>query len=122
MSFAFDPYQGLVVVRAELTGPSGNAVLGFALDTGATITVVNAGLLVAIGYEPGLATGRVEVTTGSGIEYATQVTLGRIVALGQTQTSFPVLAHTLPPSAGVDGLIGLDFLRSRTLSIDFQNG
>jgi hypothetical protein len=46
----------------------------------------------------------------------------RIVALGQERASFPVLAHTLPPSAGIDGLLGLDYLRGQTLTVDFRSG
>lgn len=122
MTFTFGPHQGLVIVPAELTGPSGIAVLRLALDTGSTSTLVNVGLLVAIGYDPALAPERVEVTTASGIAYVPRVALSKIVALGRTQTSFPVLAHTLPPSAGVDGLLGLDFLRGLTLTLDFRNG
>jgi hypothetical protein len=37
-----------------LWGPSGSAVLRLALDTGATSTVVNVGLVVALGYDPAL--------------------------------------------------------------------
>lgn len=33
-----------------------------------------------------------------------------------------VVAHTLPPSATVDGLLGLDFLRERLLTVDFRVG
>ena len=109
MSFPFDPQQGLVVVRAELWGPLGSAVLRLALDTGATSTVVNAGMLVALGYDPALAPDRVQVTTGSGVEFAPRVTLRRLLALGVDHTDFHVLGHTLPPSAGVDGLLGLSF-------------
>ena len=35
MSLSFDPRQGLIVVRAELWGPTGSAILQLALDTGA---------------------------------------------------------------------------------------
>jgi hypothetical protein len=31
-----------------------------------------------------------------------------------------VLSHTLPPSATIDGLLGLDFLRGKKLTIDFR--
>lgn len=65
MSFPFDPQQGLIIVQAELVGPSGNALLRFALDTGATRTLVSVGMLVSIGYDPALATDRVQVTTGA---------------------------------------------------------
>lgn len=54
MSFPFDPNNGLVIVRAELWGPAGSAVLRFALDTGATSTMANVGMLVALGYDPAL--------------------------------------------------------------------
>jgi hypothetical protein len=32
------------------------------------------------------------------------------------------IAHTLPPTAPVDGLLGLDFVRSQQLTIDFRAG
>lgn len=122
MTYPFDPQQGLVIVKAELLGPSGTAFLRLALDTGATSTLVNTGMLVSIGLDPSLASERFQVTTGSGIEFAPRVTLMEIAALGQRRRKFPVLCHTLPASAGVDGLLGLDFLRGHALTIDFVNG
>jgi hypothetical protein len=62
------------------------------------------------------------VTTGSGVEFVVRITLSKIAALGQERANFPVLCHTLPPSTGVDGLLGLDFFRGQTLLIDFCNG
>ena len=122
MSVPFDPQRGLVVVRAELWSPSGSAVLRLALDTGATSTVVNVAMLVALGYDPGLAPDRIQITTGSGVEFAPRVPLQKLAALGLDRTAFSVLAHTLPPSAGVDGLLGLDFFRGQVLTIDFRSG
>jgi len=117
-----NPLQGLIAVQSELWGPQGSAVLRLALDTGATSTVVNVAMLVAIGYDPALSSDRVQVTTGSGIEFAPRVILQRIIALGHERFSFPVLGHTLPPSAGVDGLLGLDFFRGLNLAMDFRTG
>ena len=122
MTETFDPRRGLVIVRTELFGPSGSVVLRLALDTGASGTLVNAGLLVAVGYDPALAPTRVQVTTGSGVESVPRVEVSRIEALGQTRTGFIVLAHTLPSSASIDGLLGLDFLRGHVLHIDFLQG
>jgi len=122
VNFVFDPWRGLIVVRAELWGPSGSAVLQLALDTGATSTLVNVGMLVAIGYDPALNAERVQVTTGSGVEFAPRVVLQRINAVGQERLGFPVLGHTLPPSASVDGLLGLDFFRGLNLAIGFRTG
>ena len=93
-----------------------------ALDTGASGTLLNVGLLIALGYDPAFATTRVQVTTASGVEYVPRIEVHRISALGQDRTAFPVLAHTLPPSASIDGLLGLDFLRGWLLEIDFRQG
>jgi predicted aspartyl protease len=122
MSPSFDARRGLIVIPVELFGPSSSAVLRRALDTGATGTLVNVGILVALGYDPALAPERVQITTGSGIEFAPRVTVSKIITLGQERSDFPVLSHTLPPSAGVDGLLGLDFLRGHELVIDFRQG
>ena len=122
MSVSFDPHQGLIIVQAALEGPSGSALLRLALDTGATATVVNTAMLVSLGYDPGLAPNRVQVTTGSGVEFAPQIILSRIEAMGQERSGFPILSHTLPPSAGVDGLLGLDFFRGQRVKIDFRIG
>lgn len=120
MSFSFTPGRGLI--GAELNGPSGSAILRLALDTGATSTLVNVAMLVAIGCDPALAADRVQVTTGSGVEFAPRVELKKLTALGQERFRFPVLGHTLPPSAGVDGLLGLDFFRGLCVTIDFRAG
>jgi len=112
----------LIVVRAELTGPTGSGILQLALDTGATSTLINVAMLVAIGYDPALTTERVKVTTGSGVEFAPRVELQRLTALRQERYGREVLGHTLPPSTGVDGLLGLDFFRGLRLNVDFRTG
>jgi hypothetical protein len=84
--------------------------------------LVNSSLLEALGYDPVGAAERTEVTTGSGVEFAALIVVSKIKALGRELTHFPVLAHTIPPSAGVDGVLGLDFLRGQLLTIDFPNG
>jgi predicted aspartyl protease len=92
------------------------------LDTGATRTLISGSHLLATGYDPSTAAIRMETTTASGVEYTPCVTVQRLRTLGQERSDFPVLALTLPPSAGVDGLLGLDFFRDRVLSIDFRSG
>ena len=83
---------------------------------------MNATPLVGLGYDPAAAIQRTEITTGSGVEYAAVLSIRRIRALGQEKLGLQVLCHTLPPSAGVDGLLGLDFLRGHVLTVDFREG
>lgn len=55
---------------------------------------------------------------------ATRTVVGwdRVEALGQERRDFPVLCHTLPPSATVDGVLGLDFFRGQRLMVDLRAG
>jgi predicted aspartyl protease len=122
MSSSFDPWEGPIIVRGEVKGPTDAYLLRWALDTGATDSLLSAAILTAIGYEPSLATDRIQITTASGVEYVPRVTVEKLIALGTERHNFAVLAHTLPPSAGVDGLLGLDFLRRRKVTIDVRRG
>jgi hypothetical protein len=104
MKFTFHPVDGLVIVSARIDGPTGHTFAELALDTGATGTLIRTSKLVVVGYDPGTVPDRVLVTIGSGVEYVPRLPVIRFEALGRTCTQFSVLAHTLPPSATVDGL------------------
>ena len=62
------------------------------------------------------------MTTGSGVELAGSVEVASFIALDQERKKFSLVAHTLPPSASIDGLLGLDFFRNHHLILDFQRG
>ena len=120
MTSRFEPDKDLVVVRSELYGPAGNTIVRLAVDTGATMTLLNVTPLKLVGHDPSSSSARIEVTTGSGVEHVPCVSVNSIKAMGHERTNFPVLAHTLPLSAGVDGVIGLDYMQARILRIDFR--
>jgi hypothetical protein len=84
--------------------------------------VIRTAVLASIGYDPATAPDRLQMTTGSGIEYVPRLSIDRFEALGQQRTAFPVIAHTLPPTAAIDGVLGLDFLRGQRLTVDFRRG
>ena len=122
MSLNFNPKEGLVVVPTRLFGPSGDTIVHLALDTGATGSLINWDVAILIGYDPAVAQNRVQVTTGSGVEFAPRIEIIKIEALERVRENFPIICHTLPPSANVDGLLGLDFFRDTYLSIDLVSG
>lgn len=122
MSFPFNPSHGPVVVEASLSGPNGQADVRLILDTGATTSLVRPPILVAVGYDPDAAPDRATVAMGGGVALVPRVTLNRLSALGRHRLAFPVITHPLPPAAGVDGLLGLDFLRGSVLTLDFLTG
>jgi predicted aspartyl protease len=122
MTYGFDPTQGLIIVPVRLFGPEGDMIVRLALDTGATSTLINSEIIVLLGYDPAASSDRIQVTTGSGVEYCPRLAVRRIEALGRSVQNFPTLSHTLPPTAHVDGLLGLDFFRGCQLNIDFHTG
>ena len=75
-----------------------------------------------LGYDPASAKERIQITTGSGVEFAPRIVIKKVEVLGRSLDNFPMLCHTLPPSATVDGLLGLDFFRGERLVLDFHAG
>ena len=122
MRIAFDPEREMVVLRVRIWGPSGETDAELALDTGASSTLIAPGILATVGCEASDADLRVQVTTGSGVISVPRVAVSCLSALGVERTAFTVIAHTLPPSAPVDGVLGLDFMRDQRLTIDFREG
>ena len=122
MTYRFDPNAGLIVVAVRLFGPTGDTIVRLALDTGATSTLVNSDVMVLLGYDPVASSDRIQVTTGSAVEFCPRVVVKRIEALGRSVGDFPILCHTLPPTSQVDGLLGLDFFRGCQLNIDLKDG
>lgn len=43
-------------------------------------------------------------------------------SLGQIRNHYAVIAHTLPQTTGIDGVLGLDFFQNLVLTLDFQKG
>ena len=94
----------------------------FSLDTGASHTAVQPTVLADLGYDAP-ALGRAgSVLTASGSSRASSARLVSLEALDFRVEGFPILGVELPPGVRVSGLLGLDFLRGRKLTIDFRGG
>ena len=62
------------------------------------------------------------IATGSGLISVPKIRVKNLAALGKKKSNFLILAHDLPLTASVDGVLGLDFLRENVLTVDFQQG
>jgi predicted aspartyl protease len=118
----FDNKKGLIIVRVRIKGPLKEYEGFFALDTGATTTLINSQILEAIGYTDINVIDKITFTTGSGKEKAKIIKVQSIIALGITKTNFKVISHQLPLTTYVDGLLGIDFLKGKKLTLDFVKG
>lgn len=122
MKHTFNAAKGLVILPLHVFGPMGDSFADVAVDTGATRTMINADVLVGLGYDPARGTGSTKIITGSGVVYATQLSVEKVEALGVSVSPFTVLCHTLPVGAAVHGILGLDFFRGRCVSFGFRQG
>jgi len=120
MKITFDPTQGLIVIPTRLHGFHTDTIVRLALDTGATSSMINWDVAVLLGYDPASSKERIQVTTGSGVEFAPRIVVKKVEVVGRSLENFPILCHTLPPSATVDGLLGLDFFRGVRLVVDMK--
>jgi predicted aspartyl protease len=122
MKFSFAPEYGLVYVRVKVVCGERDMILNLALDTGTSATMISAKRLAEVGYDLDKPEDEIYITTGSGLIFVPKITIEKLMSLGETKANFTVIAHDLPPTASVDGVLGLDFLRGHVLNIDFKIG
>lgn len=121
----YDPSGSSIIVDflLESADSTSSLLIPVVLDTGASLTLVSIEVLVRLGYDPANPLlQRQRIITGSGIEYAPRISVHSATAIGQKVSNLEVLCHNLPPESGVDGLLGLNFLRHFKLTIRFRKG
>lgn len=118
--FKFNPKQSIIICHAEIAGAGIELSLKMALDTGATYTMIPIESAIAIGCDPLRSQSKIEITTGSSIEYVSIIIVPKFKALGIEIKNMQVICHNLPPQSPVEGLLGLNFLKQAKLIIDFS--
>ena len=104
-------YGNLLLLKAAASGTDGS-VRQFRLlvDTGSSYTVLRVNVLDSLGYELRNPLNSIRIPTGGGIIEAPVVAVTWFNCLGQRVENFSLVAHTLPETTFVDGLLGMDFL------------
>lgn len=118
----FDPNDTLIIVTARIWGPRGDKQLSLALDTAATQTHVVPDFLDEIGYGPQHGDRITSVTSAIGDEPGYMMPVSRFSALDFTLTDFRIHVHDLPETLGIQGLLGLSFLRQFNYEIRSAEG
>lgn len=118
----FNPHASIITVPVEASGPAGEATLDLVLDTGASYVTVATRLLESIGYDVEDPDRVIDITTASGIETVPVVTLASLTALGVSVPEVDAVCHDVPPGSGVEGLLGLSFLRHLDLDLHLRSG
>ncbi|HYH65085.1 MAG TPA: retropepsin-like aspartic protease [Urbifossiella sp.] len=119
---AFDPKARRILVTVHVTGPRTTLDAMLLLDTGATTTLIRTSILLRTGLKLGPNSPQRRFRSATGSAMAPIVVAPQLLALGEARADFPVAAHDFPPAVTFDGLLGLDFLRGRLLTLDFARG
>ncbi|MBI2641053.1 retropepsin-like domain-containing protein [Candidatus Roizmanbacteria bacterium] len=116
----FDPKTPSLIVDTYLEG---KIILHakFVLDTGASFLLVPWWIATGLGLkiDPKNLT---PTTTASTVENVPLSTIPKVTCLDKTTRNVTCIIKDLPPEAGVDGLLGLSFLRNFNLAINFKKG
>lgn len=118
----FDPASDLIIVKARIWGPAGKTPASLAVDTGSAHTVIAAGLIDDLGYSPRHGEQIATVRTAVGKEQGYLLRVSRFWALGFAVPDFRVHVFDLPDGFGIDGLIGLSFLRAFNVELRLAEG
>ncbi len=114
-AFARATEDDLIVVSARI----GNSIVDWVLDSGASHTFIDFGILIKEGYRLGDTKGLVPVETANGIIHANRFDVDLLSALGIQKQNFEVTSYLFDdPESTFRGVIGLDFLAGTKFCID----
>lgn len=120
----FDPDSDLIIIDGRVWGPDAQQDRGLSLvlDTGAAETIISPDVLDELGYSARLGEQRTVMRSAVGREEGYMIRVARFRCLGFVEMDFRIHAHDLPEGWGIDGLIGLSFLRLLNYEVRSREG
>lgn len=115
----FDTRRDLILLEGRVWGPRKDTqrLLRLVLDTGAAETVIVPEVLDELGYSPRQGEAITVMRSAVGREEGYLIRVTRFSCLGHEVSDYRVHAHDLPEGWGIEGLIGLSFLRQLNYEI-----
>ena len=118
----FDPTFDLLLIEVIIAGPRRTSGFNFALDTACVVTLITPETADRLGYGAHDGERTATVTTALGQEPGYLLRVAQLFAFGHSVNDFRVNVHDLADASGIDGLLGLDFLRRFNYEIRSQEG
>lgn len=112
----------IVVKRVEFHGPTGVREIDMILDTGAVYTVIAWDVAKDIGYDPAVSLQRTPIVTANGVIEAPMITIDTVQVAELRVQNVEVICHDIPEIVGIEGLLGLSFLRHFRTVVDYTTG
>jgi predicted aspartyl protease len=120
----FEPDRELIFVPGWIWGlrAEHHRRLRLVLDTGAAETIVVPDVVDELGYSPRHGEQRTVMRSAVGREEGYMLRVARFACLGYREESFRVHVQDLPEGWGIEGLIGLSFLRQLNYEVRSREG
>ena len=96
--------------------------LDLALDTGASTTIISTKAASKIGYDLSQISDLASFGDASQSHLVPRVTLKSFSLADARVENLEALCYTIPEEHGIDGVIGLNFLRHFNLALNFERG
>jgi len=119
---AFDPKKREILIDVVLTGPLGASRLRFLLDTGTPVSIIDSAAVDALGYGARMGTEVSRLAGVDGVQAGYRLKVDRLEALGFSVEQYEFSCHDFEAWFAIDGLIGMDLLEGRVLTIDGVRG
>ncbi len=113
---------GVVLVAGRVFGPKDDQDIILILDTGASMTMLRATLLTEVGIDLGASKEQRRVNTMIGLVTEGVIEVPRLRIFGEEQAPLEVIFTERSFPYQVDGVMGLNFLLSYRLCLDFPAG
>jgi predicted aspartyl protease len=120
----FAPEKDLIIVKGKVQGPlhrRGRSVR-LVVDTGAAETIIVPDLLDELGYSPRQGEAITVMRSAVGHEPGYLIRVERFDCLGYQARNFRIHAQDLPEGWGIEGLVGLNFLRQFNYEVRSREG
>lgn len=120
----FDPDDDLIMVDGRIWGPRSPRwrPIRLVLDTGAAETIVIPEVIDELGYSPRDGEQLTVMRSAVGRELGYLLRVARFSCLGYREDDYRVHVQDLPEGWGIEGLIGLTFLRRFNYEIRSAEG
>lgn len=116
-------YGGLLKINATVGGKNVKAVLlSLLVDTGSTYTILPINVVRRLGCDIKNPLRREQIITGKGtLALQPVVNIPWFNCAGQFRENFEVVAYNIPANLGLDGILGMDFLRAFKAVISIED-
>lgn len=91
-----------------------------ALDTGSSYTIISEAAAIQVGFDLRQVTEMTSFSDASRTHIVPKVALKSFSLAEAKVNNLDVLIYTLPEEQGIDGIIGLNFLRQFNIGLDFE--